>query len=175
MSSSEIAGASYSGSFVSEPHHLYAQLVQHTDWDERMTSRKTASYGKAYNYSQIAYPDRPFPSELEQIRLQLILVLHFEPNNCLINYYPDGGSKMGFHSDQTDILEPGTGVAIVSLGDERILRFRNIAEPERLVDYHLEPGSLFYMDQHVQSEWLHAIPKSGSPRGRISLTYRRLL
>lgn len=154
---------------------LFNQLVETVEWDERMAARKTASYGKAYNYSQIAYPDRVFPETLEQIRRQLIPELGFEPNNCLINYYLDGSSKMGFHADQTDILAAGTGVAIISLGEARILRFKNIADPDWLIDYSLESGSLLYMDQQVQREWLHAIPKSGSNEGRISLTYRRLL
>ncbi|MFT5096791.1 MAG: alkylated DNA repair dioxygenase AlkB, partial [Psychrobacter okhotskensis] len=38
------------------------------------------------------------------------------PNNCLVNYYLDGSSKMGFHSDDTSQLADGTGVAILSLG-----------------------------------------------------------
>lgn len=39
----------------------------------------------------------------------------------------DGTSSMGYHSDQTDNLEKNTGIAIISLGAERILRFRKIA------------------------------------------------
>lgn len=83
--------------------------------------------------------------------------------------------KGGFHSDQADILEAGTGVVIVSLGAARILGFKRISDPEIIVDYNLESGSLFYMSQEVQSEWQHAIPKSDTMVGRISLTFRSLL
>jgi len=70
-----------------------------------MVARKTASYGKAYNYSQIEYPFQPLLHALEQLTDGIEQTIGFLPNNCLINYYPDGKSKMGFHSDQVDILE----------------------------------------------------------------------
>ena len=82
---------------------------------------------------------------------------------------------MGYHSDQTDILVPGTGIAIVSLGETRILRFRNIADSEQTVDYSLTAGSLIYMNQEIQQEWQHAIPKSDTEQGRMSLTFRCML
>lgn len=61
-----------------------------------MAARKTASYVKAYNYSQVAYPDAAFPENLERIRREIGPELGFVPNNCLINYYLDGSSKRGF-------------------------------------------------------------------------------
>lgn len=110
-------------------------------WDEWMWARKTASFGNAYNYSQISYPYQEFTPELKSIIELISDALGFEPNNCLINYYLDGKSKMGFHSDQTDILYPGTGVAIVSIGETRTLRFRNIKNKEQIHDFALPSGS----------------------------------
>lgn len=81
---------------------------------------------------------------------------------------------MGFHADQTDILETDTGIAIISLGETRVLMFRNIAEPAQIESYDLPSGSLIYMTQAVQSLWQHAIPKSDTLNGRMSLTFRRL-
>ncbi len=153
-------GITYIDHFIEEPDVLFHHLAATIDWDESMTARKTASFGQAYNYSQMAYPFRAFLPELAAINDQVKAVTGFHPNNCLINYYLDGKSKMGFHSDQTDILERGTGIAIVSLGATRLLRFRNIAAPENLIDYELTPGSLVYMTQEVQHSWQHAIPKS---------------
>jgi len=124
-----------------------------------MQARKTASYGKAYNYSQISYPFQDFLPELHDINQLILVELGFEPNNCLINYYLNGKSKMGFHSDQTDILEDQTGVAIVSVGETRILRFRNIEDRENVIDYELPSGSLIYMSQEVQDIWQHSNPK----------------
>ncbi len=39
--------------FISEPIELFNKLQKEIKWDERMSARKTASFGKAYNYSQI--------------------------------------------------------------------------------------------------------------------------
>ena len=82
---------------------------------------------------------------------------------------------MGYHSDQTDILAENTGIAIVSLGETRILRFRNIENPTLYLDYELVAGSLIYMTQEIQAMWQHAIPKSNTENGRISLTFREMV
>lgn len=167
-------GIVYIDDFLTDSESFFHYLIENVDWDERMASRKTASFGKAYNYSQIEYPALPMPDPLLKICLKVKGTIGFEPNNCLINYYLDGKSKMGFHSDQTDILEEGTGVAIVSLGEKRILRFRNISNPEMLQDYELPSGSLLYMDQVIQENWQHAIPKTDAANSRISLTLRKI-
>ena len=169
-----IPGITFVDMFINDPQRLYAHLEHTVQWDERMIARKTVSYGKAYNYSQIDYPFQPFLPDLNLLNEKIGETLGFVPNNCLINFYPDGKSKMGYHSDQTDILEAGTGVAIVSLGETRSLRFRNIADPEKTVTYDLPSGSLIYMTQEVQALWQHAIPKADTQNGRMSLTFRRL-
>lgn len=161
--------------FIENPAALMDQLNLSVIWDERMGSRKTASYGKAYNYSQINYPFQPFLPVLEQLVERLIPVIGFEPNNCLINYYADGNSKMGYHSDQTDILVANTGVAIVSLGETRTLKFRNILDQQEKVNYELTAGSLIYMTQEIQQLWQHSIPRSNTTNSRMSITFRQML
>ncbi|WP_445458006.1 alpha-ketoglutarate-dependent dioxygenase AlkB [Flavobacterium sp. HNIBRBA15423] len=167
-------GIIYIENFIADSSHLFELLKTNVIWDERMVARKTASFGKSYDYSQIHYPYQEFLPEISEIIDKVNNTLNFEPNNCLINYYLDGKSKMGFHSDQTDILFNGTGVAIVSLGETRILRFRNIENKEITKDYLLQSGSLFYMTSELQSEWQHAIPKSNTEHGRMSLTFRKM-
>ncbi len=165
-------GITHIENFIDNPNELFSILTTTVNWDSRMTARKTASFGKSYNYSQIDYPYQDFLPELEIINKKLKTVIGFEPNNCLINYYLDGKSKMGYHSDQTDILEKDTGVAIVSLGETRTLKFRNIENPDQFLTYELTAGSLVYMTQDIQSIWQHSIPKSDTENGRISLTFR---
>lgn len=167
-------GVLFTADFVRDPGHLFEELKTTVEWDVRMLARKTASYGLAYNYSQIAYPYREMLPALNSLARQLEEKLDFLPNNCLINYYLDGTSKMGYHSDQTDILVDGTGIAIISLGETRSLRFKNIADPERVEEFPLPSGSLIYMTQEVQKEWVHAIPKSDTENGRMSLTFRKM-
>ena len=99
-------------------------------------------------------------------------VLEFEANNCLLNYYPDGRARMGFHADSAMGLVEGSGVAIVSLGAPRTLRFRRTEQPDVRLDYPLVPGGLLFMEKRVQAEWQHAVPRAGRVEGRISLTFR---
>lgn len=167
-------GITYIENFIDNPTELFDLLTTTVRWDERMTTRKTASFGKAYNYSQIDYPDQKFLPELEEIIERLNPIIGFEPNNCLINYYMDGKSKMGYHSDQTDILETDTGIAIVSIGETRTLKFRNIENLDQSLSYELTAGSLVYMTQEIQKIWQHSIPKSDTENGRISLTFRQI-
>lgn len=64
---------------------------------------------------------------------------------------------------------------IISLGGERILKFRKIHAYEVTSEYLLASGSLIYMSQQIQEEWQHCIPKSNIEQARMSLTFRKLL
>lgn len=167
-------GITFIENLIDNPTELFDYLKNNVEWDERMSARKTASFGEAYNYSQMSYPFQAFSTELTEVIESINTVLDFKPNNCLINYYLDGKSKMGFHSDQTDILYENTGVGIVSVGETRILRFRNIKDTEITEDFELPSGSFIYMTNEIQDEWQHAIPKSDTENGRMSLTFRKM-
>ena len=160
--------------FIDHPSALFDWLKTNLTWDDSMMARKTASFGRAYNYSQLRYPYQDFIPELKAIVDSINERLEFEPNNCLINYYVDGNSKMGFHSDQIDMLHEGTGVAILSLGETRTLRFRNIKHRDIVQDYHLPSGSLIYVPNEVQTKWQHAVPRSETTNSRMSLTFRKM-
>jgi hypothetical protein len=41
-----IPGITYVESFISSPSQLYELLITSVKWDERMTARKTASFGQ---------------------------------------------------------------------------------------------------------------------------------
>lgn len=160
--------------FVGAPDELFAYLRSNVQWDERLRARKTASFGESYNYSGMTYPKVSMLAELEPVCARIQSELGFLPNNCLLNYYPDGQSSMGFHSDATEELAEGTGVAIASLGAERQVVFRNKQDRSHEVSYGLPGGSLLYMPKELQFEWLHAIPKAPGAGPRISLTFRLL-
>jgi len=164
----------YEEGFVGRPDELFAHLVATTAWDERMRARKTASFGVAYNYSQMAYPETPMPPRLLRLCEAIERRLGFLPDNCLVNAYPDGQASMGFHSDDVDVLADDTGVAIISLGARRNIVFRYKADRSVEHAQALAPGSLLYMPKDMQGDWLHAVPKTPGARERISLTFRRM-
>src|SRR5438046_8424416 len=99
--------------FIPNGQELYLALTTDVCWDARMKSRKTASFGTAYNYSGITYQDVPMHELLIPILDRLEQRIGFRPNNCLLNFYESGDSTMGFHSDSTAELVPSTGIAIV--------------------------------------------------------------
>ena len=167
-------GITFIENVISNPEELFLKLKESVNWDDRMRARKTASYGAAYNYSQISYPFQEFLPELQELLGIIENHLGFRPNNCLINFYLDGKSTMGWHSDQTDILTDGTGVAIVSLGDTRSLRFREIKNKENKINFPLPAGSLIFMTNEVQEFWHHSVPKSPESKPRMSLTFRSI-
>jgi alkylated DNA repair dioxygenase AlkB len=158
--------------FLASPRQLFAFLMRSVTWDERMRARKTASFGVSYDYSQISYAPVAMPAELDAICHRLEVEIGFLPNNCLLNHYQDGTSSMGFHSDSSQGLAEGTGVAIVSLGSARPIVFRSKADRTQEFGYTLPSGSMLYMEKEIQDHWLHAIPRVAEAGERISLTFR---
>jgi len=159
--------------FVEDPAALFEALRDGVDWDRSMSARLTASFGVPYNYAQMVYPAVPMHCALEPLleKLHATLGVHF--NNCLLNFYETERSKMGFHSDDTTDLVPGTGVAIVSVGATRRLTFRRRDDKEVRHVVDMRPGSLLFMLDEVQHQWAHAIKRQRPRAGpRISLTWR---
>jgi alkylated DNA repair dioxygenase AlkB len=169
-----IDGVLYLGDFLPEHEATFGWALRCVKWDERIQARKTASFGLPYDYAGLTYAEQPFPAELERVRARVAARVGEAVNNCLLNYYPDGRARMGFHSDSEAGIVPGTGVAIVSLGVARPLRFRATARPDERLDYLLAPGSLLFMPPRVQAEWQHALPRSSRREARISLTFRTI-
>lgn len=165
-------------SLVAAHDELMATLLREVDWDLRMRARKTASYGVPYNYSEMSYPAAPMHPVIARVRDAVTEALagaaDFRPNNCLVNLYETGRARMGYHFDATDELVPGTGVAIVSLGATRTLRFRLQTDREVERARPLPGGSLLYMSPAVQGIWKHGVPREPGAGPRISLTYRWL-
>lgn len=160
--------------FVEDAAALFDWCVASVTWDRRMKARLTASFGVPYNYAGISYPAAPMPLRLQQVCELLQARLGILPNNCLLNYYLDGSSKMGFHADAIAELVADTGVAIVSLGASRPLRFRRMGDASVRYELTQPVGSLLYMGQDVHREWVHAIPRQRLAGPRISLTFRQL-
>lgn len=147
------------------------------DWDHRMKARKTLSLGRPYLYSNMTYPEAPWPALFEPLLARLQQRLGFRFNGCLANLYEDGQSSMGFHVDELAGLAPGSGIAIVSLGQTRTLSFKRLvaAASDALERWHypLPAGSLLYMAPELQAHFKHGVNAQPELLGpRISLTFR---
>lgn len=112
--------------FYPQHRSLFDELLRTVSWDESMQARKTASFGQPHDYSQMSYPAALVLPRLIEVRDRLQDALHVPVNNCLANYYETGENRMGFHTDDTAVLLPGTGVAIVSLGSPRTITYRSL-------------------------------------------------
>ena len=161
--------------FLAGSQVRFDRLAAEVAWDDRIRARRVASFGVPYNYSGTVWPETPMPEVLVPVASAVAAAVGFEPNNCLANYYPDSGSTMGYHSDSVAELEPGTGIAIVSLGAARAISFRREPDRSEVHELVLNSGSLLYMTVAMQSAWRHAVLRSeGVTAGRISLTFRRI-
>lgn len=159
-------------SFLVEQMALFNTLRSTIPWEGSMAARRTASFGVPYNYAQMTYPAVPMHPALVPVVDQLHEALNIRFNNCLLNFYETGHSKMGFHADDTSDLQPGTGVAIVSLGYPRKITYRSKADKTIQHSLVLPPGSMLYMTNELQEDWVHAIKRQKNVGPRISLTWR---
>lgn len=164
----------YAADFEPGWAELLVLALAEAPWDERIRRRRTASLGRSYDYSGMTYAEAPFPAWLAGLRDRVAARVGFAPDNCLMNDYPTGEHSMGFHFDNIEGLEPGTGVAIVSLGGPRTLRFRRQDARHEQVELALAPGSLTVLPAAVHRTWQHAIARERGAERRVSLTFRQL-
>jgi alkylated DNA repair dioxygenase AlkB len=164
--------------FVPDPDALFAVVRDEVPWTEQMRSRSTASMGIPYNYAGASYPEAPWHPAVAALRDRVAAALGFVVTNCLLNRYPTGEHTIGWHTDDTSILAPGTPIAIVSLGAERTLQLRSGSgaddDPFHYDHVRLAVGSLFVMSQQLQHTHKHGIKREPGAAERISLTFRHL-
>ncbi|MGI9319024.1 MAG: alpha-ketoglutarate-dependent dioxygenase AlkB [bacterium] len=165
----------YISSAILEYDNYFNYLRDNLSWDSTFKSRQTATFGASYNYRSGVQKSGPMPHFLKTFCCVIEQNFAFHPNNCLANYYPDGNHYISFHSDQDLEMKNQTGVAIVSLGAVREMVLRHIGNPKIRYVYPLEPGSVFFMTDRLQTIWQHGIPKQSGRGPRISLSFRSLL
>jgi alkylated DNA repair dioxygenase AlkB len=151
---------------------LLARLQRDIEWDRRMHARRTASFGRPYNYSGQTYEAVAMPPVIAEIASRASVHAGHAFDNCLANLYETGRNTMGFHHDAYDELEPASLIAIASFGATRALVFRSVDRAQRET-FRLAHGSLLLMTELTQASWQHAVPRDAAAGLRISLTFRR--
>lgn len=130
--------------------------------------------GATYTYSGSQFAPRAWTPVLLALKSRVELACGSAFNSVLANWYRDGQDAMGWHADDEPELGPEPLIASVSLGAERVMRFR----PGRRgtsQGWRLPHGSLLVMAGATQANYQHAISRTTQPvGGRINLTFRQI-
>jgi len=141
-------------------------------------------YGEAsYNFSGVEMqPDPEIPDLVQRCIdyarehwVETIDGTELEWNGALVNWYPDGSSYIGAHSDDERDLVPGVPILSFSFGGVRTFRIKaknkNSAVPMK--DFRTENCSLIEMGGAMQQEYKHEITKTAKHvEPRINITIR---
>lgn len=134
--------------------------------------RLTAWFGKAYSYSNIDWPTRTFPIQLETLKAKIEEIARAPFNGCLLNLYRNGNDSMGWHRDNEKEIDQ-TCIASLSLGAPRDFKVRN-RNTKEVITVQLTHGSLLIME-NLQEHFEHSVPKRKRVHEpRINMTFRQL-
>lgn len=139
-------------------------LIETIPWNE-----KTKYFGRMYSHNALdSVIVNHVINQIEhkiKINNQAIEVL-----GVFANYYRDGNDKTGFHTDQY-----GYHVLTCSFGGTRPFQFKKKGETKVSHKYLLEHGDVFFFDDYVNHNYMHAIPVSkmyNQPRVSLLLFFR---
>jgi alkylated DNA repair dioxygenase AlkB len=93
-------------------------------------------------------------------------------NACCLNFYCDGGHKIGPHSDDEEDLVPGEPIVSVSLGSSRRFVVHRKSDRKVVQTLVLDDGDVLLMGRAMQQHFKHSVPVSPGPGQRISMTFR---
>tara|TARA_Y100000780_G_scaffold232578_1_gene267165 strand:+ start:28389 stop:28988 length:600 start_codon:yes stop_codon:yes gene_type:complete len=129
-----------------------------------------------YKYSGLILKPTPWTSTILELKEKVEAVSGELFNSCLINKYRDGSDYMGWHRDNEKELGSNPVVTSLSLGAERVFKFRKKEDKSSKVSISLKNGSLLVMGGTCQHEWEHGISKTSRPtEPRINVTFRHIL
>ncbi len=171
---------------LAEAQRFEALLMKEVPWahDEAVffgkrivTARKVAWYGDrgfSYTYSGATKEAIPWSDDLRELKELTERVSGCTYNSCLLNLYHSGDEGMAWHSDDEKTLQENGAIASLSLGAERVFRFKH-KQTDEIVSVMLENGSLLMMQGATQTHWRHCLPKTKKVKEpRINLTFRTM-
>lgn len=129
-----------------------------------------------YRYSRQLMPAQALDESLRSLLLMVNTALGSQFNGILVNHYQNGAKNIGAHSDDEGGLDD-VGVAAISWGATRTLRFRDKATKKIVLDHPLHHGELVVMGgSEFQQKFTHEIPRQlRIQEPRWSFTFRRHL
>lgn len=164
---------------------LFRRLVREVPWQDEVLAdagrrvqlpRAVCWYGEAgYPYAGFSHAPQLWTEPLLDLKQAVERACGQGFNGALVNGYRHGGEAMGWHADCEAVLGENPVIASVSLGAERLMRFRHNHSGEE-VELSLASGSLLVMRGRLQHCWQHAVPgMAGLVAGRVNLNFRYLL
>lgn len=131
--------------------------------------------GANYTYSGVNHQPLIWTDSLLLIKHKIELQFQCSFNSVMANLYRNGSDSMGCHADNESELGMSPLIASLSLGEQRLLKFRHNKSKE-IVDVDLHHGDLLLMAGSIQHHWRHELPKTKKKkRQRINLTYRKII
>ncbi len=179
----------YVEDFISNPSEVFAELKA-LDWERRDTTPRSEYYvndfGAPYTYGtgrgRREYLPRVKTPQIDRMQNMLAMMTGHNLEVCFLNRYLDQSDQLGWHADNSPEMDDARPIAIISLGVEREIWFREndpqanmlrIVSEKPIHKLLLGNGSLCLMAPGMQDTHQHRIPKASRQVGeRISLTYR---
>lgn len=172
---------------VDKANILFHKLKQETDWQSykirifgkiydqpRLTAFHSCG-GKDYRYSNLQMKVDDMTSTLNLILRDIKRETGESFNSVLLNLYRTNMDSNGWHADNEKELGTNPVIASLSLGDERVFKFKHNTLKQENHKIKLKNGSLLLMEGEMQHYWKHQIPKSSKEMGeRINLTFRTI-
>ncbi len=125
-----------------------------------------------YQYSGVNHQPLPWTKPLLAIKQKIEGYYPSSFNSVMANLYRHGADSMGCHADDEKELGHNPVIASLSLGESRLLKFRNQKSKE-VLDVVLSHGDLLLMAGEIQHHWRHELPKTKKLKTeRINLTFR---
>jgi alkylated DNA repair dioxygenase AlkB len=166
---------------------LFDVLLDRLDWQEERifvygrwlkVPRLMCWYGDEgalYQYSGVNHQPLPWIEPLLSIKHKIESHWHCSFNSVMANLYRNGSDSMGRHADDEKELGQDPLIASLSLGEQRILKFRH-QKTKEVLDVILNHGDLLLMAGDIQHNWQHELPKTKKQKAeRINLTFRKIL
>lgn len=126
-----------------------------------------------FEYSGKSMIPQKIPSLVSEIKQLVEKFIGVNFDGILVNYYPDGKSSMGYHSDPIEDKWDNKFV-VLSFGDTRNFIFREKENKDSKISYEFKDGDLIYMFGDCQERYEHSVRKNkGSSEERLSLVFKK--
>ena len=138
--------------------------------------RYQQSYIRSYIHENTAFP---LPSILQPFLMWANTLNYGEFNQGIVNWYVNGTQYIGKHSDNEHPLVQNSVILSISLGAERIFRFRSKLDGV-ITDLSMPDRTYLIMGGDVQKKFTHEVVKIFGTNAiqvgrRINITLRQFL